>query len=412
MTYSPSLQKASLLIGQSRYDLAEKELRSILVQEPHHVIANRLLATCLLNQHRDIEALEVTSHLVGTHPDDPDNLYMHAISLLHTDKDREAERFIRDAISLYPQDADYFELLSRIYLSRKEWEQALQFANEGLQIDPDHIGCLNTRTMSFTKLNRKEEARQTIDSVLQQDPENAHSHANVGWSKLEQGDYTGAQVHFAEALRLQPSLDYARAGMLEALKAKNLLYRLFLNFFFWLAKFKGKAQWGIIIAFYIGNRLLRTAATTYPVLIPVAILVSLFFYLTWIIEPLFNLFLRLDKYGKYVLNEREIAGANWVGLLLGTALVALGIGYFGGIFDFFALAFFAATMVIPTAHLYSIRTEKEKRIIKPYTIALTGVGLLGLVCMAFNIEAMNMLGTVYLFGIVAFGWVANGLAIR
>jgi tetratricopeptide (TPR) repeat protein len=412
MHIESTLKKAGLLIEQSRYELAEKELRSALIREPQQTAALRMLASCLLNMNRREEALETSSGLLGLQPDEPDNLYIHAVILLGLDRDKEAERYVRDAIRLYPYEASYFEVLSRVYLVRKEWEHALQYANEGLQIDPDHIGCLNARTISLTKLNRKQEASQTIENVLEQDPENAYSHANIGWSKLEQGDHTGAQVHFAEALRLEPGLDYARSGMMEALKAKNIIYKLFLRFFFWMGTLKGKAQWGVVIASYLGFKFLRKAAEANPALIPVAVLVGVFFYLTWIIDPLFNLFLRLDKYGRYILNEKETEGANWVGVLLGITLLALGVWYFASIDDLLLLAIFTGTMVIPIAHLYRVDTPKQKRIIKPYTLILAGIGIAGLICLAFGWAPAYLLGMTYLLGIVAFGWVANALVIK
>jgi len=407
-----TIKRAGILLEQSRYEQAEKELRSALAYEPQHILAIRMLISCQLGQHKNQEALELSQSLIGLQPEDPYNLYIHSVVLLNLERDQEAEPFIREAIGQEPYEADFYDVLARVYFLRKEWETALEYANEGLSIDPSHLGCLNIRTVSLTKLNRKAEAHRTIEDVLQQDPENAYSHANVGWAKLEDGDYEAAQLHFAEALRLEPSLEHARAGMLEALKAKNFFYRGFLQFFFWLGKFKGNTQWAILIGFWLGKNLLQGLAKTYPFLVPVVYLMAFLFYLTWIIEPLFNLFIKLDKYGKHLLNEREQEGANWVGALLGLALVSGLAGWLADIPDFFLLAVFGATMVIPVARLYSVRTEREKRVIRPYTLALAGVGLLGLALAALGIEMASIFLVLYLLGIFLFGWVANGLAIR
>jgi tetratricopeptide (TPR) repeat protein len=412
MILNPQLQRAELLLGQSRYEMAEKELRQVLVHEPENTTALRMLASCLLQTNRKPEALQITQTLLTLEPAEPYNLYMHAIVLAELEKYADAENHIRQAIALYPHEADFFHVLSIIFLNQKRWEEALKAANEGLELDPGHLGCLNIRTTALTKLNRKAEAQATIADVLEQDPDNAWSHSNVGWARLEQGDHRTAQVHFAEALRLNPTLEHARAGMLEALKAKNILYRWFLQFFFWLGKYQGKTQWGIIIAIYIGSRVLNRAARSYPFLMPVVILLAFLIYLTWIINPLFNLLLRLDTYGKHVLTDREKEGAAWVGVSLGVGVLAL-VGWLvtaEGIL--LGLAIFGGTLVLPLSRWFEADTPREQRVFRWYTLGLMAVGVAGLAGYALQQPWAETCGAVYLLGIFVFGWVANALAIK
>lgn len=411
MNTEASIKRAGILLEQSRFQQADKELRSALTYEPQNILAMQMLISCQLGLDKNQEALQLSQSLLGLQPDDSYNLYIHSVVLLNLDRGKEAEPFIREAISQEPYEAAFYEILSRIYLSRKEWEDTLRYANEGLAIDPGHLGCLNMRTMSLTKLNRKQEAIQTIEDVLQQDPDNAYSHTNVGWAKLEQGDHKSAKVHFAEALRLEPSLEHARSGMLEAVKAGNIVYRLFLAFSFWVAKHQSQSQWAIVIGSWLGFRVLRGLAKSYPILMPLVIVVGILFYMTWIIEPLFNLFMRLDKHAKYLLTEKEMEGANWVGAFLAVAIVSA-IASLVIREDLLLISLFAGTMVIPVASLYSADTPKQKRIIKPYTFALAGVGVTGLVLVFLGYEAALTLGSLYLLGIFAFGWIVNGLRIR
>jgi hypothetical protein len=53
-------------------------------------------------------------------------------------------------------------------------------------------------------LGRKGEAGSTIDGTLSREPENSFSHANKGWTLLEQGRRKEALAHFRESLRLEP----------------------------------------------------------------------------------------------------------------------------------------------------------------------------------------------------------------
>ena len=90
--------------------------------------------------------------------------------------------------------------------------------------------------MALVQLGRKDEAQQTLGSALANDPENALTHANQGWALLHRGDHAKALEHFREALRIDPELDWARAGIVEALKARHLIYRVMLRFFLWMGR--------------------------------------------------------------------------------------------------------------------------------------------------------------------------------
>ena len=122
--------------------------------------------------------------------------------------------------------------------------------------------------------------------------------------------------HFREALKLDPNFTYAQSGMLEALKANNIFYRLFLQYSFWMGNLTAKYQWGVIIGFYIGFRLIRALAASNenlrPYLTPIIILLALIMFSTWIITPVSNLFLRFNKYGKHLLGKQDKISANFV----------------------------------------------------------------------------------------------------
>jgi hypothetical protein len=177
---------------------------------------------------------------------------------------------------------------------------------------------------------------------LERAPENAWSHANQGWNCLHKNDPRRAQDHFREALRLEPDLEYARQGMLEALKARNPVYRGMLAYFLWMGRLSTKLQWAFILGTMFGVRAVRTLAEERPelgvVLWPLVGLFYLFIYLSWTAGPMFNLLLRFDRFGRLVLSRDERKATNWFGacvLLLVGALTfwALGnpVGMFGAI---------------------------------------------------------------------------------
>src|SRR5262249_17996730 len=198
----------------------------------------------------------------------------------------------------------------------------------GLALDPEHVGCTNLRAMALVKLGRNAEAGAALADTLANDPENAFSHANQGWALLHQGQPRQALEHFREALRLEPGLEFARAGILEAIKARNPVYGLMLRYFLWMGRLRRGAHWAVILGLYfVFNCVLGNMADANPAwrpwVMPLQVAYIAFVVLTWIAEPLFNLLLRLDRFGRHALTREEIVATNWVGGLLTPALVSL-----------------------------------------------------------------------------------------
>src|SRR5690606_13738189 len=123
-------------------------------------------------------------------------------------------------------------------------------------------------------------------------------------------------VHFKESLKNDPNFDYAQYGMMEALKATNPIYKLFLKYAFWMNNLTSKYQWAVIIGFYIGFRIIRSISENnealQPFLTPLIIILALVAFSTWVITPIGNFFLRFNAYGKFLLDKDEKMSSNFV----------------------------------------------------------------------------------------------------
>jgi tetratricopeptide (TPR) repeat protein len=409
------IQRATQLIEHKRYAEAERLLKDALSQEINNVDALILLSLCKSEANLQQEAIELIKRALSSQADNDYALYLHALYSLKAENYKEAEKFIKSAISFNPKSADYFGLYATLKFNQKEWQSALQLANEGLEIDPENLTSLNIRSSALFKLDKKEEAFTTISKALSQDPENDYTHTNLGWGLLEKKEYKKALEHFREALKQNPSNDSSKAGLVEALKARYIFYRIFLSYAFWIGNMKGKVQWAVIVGFYIGSRLLRIVAneneTLQPFITPIIFLYTLFAVSTWIITPLSNLFLRLNVYGRYALTEDQVKTSNLVG-------VSLSIGVFGIIAYLFnpdllfaMIGFWGITMMIPLASAITPPKKNHKLILSAYTIILALLGLSSILAQAFQGEAGNI-PFVYLGGIFLYGWVANALIIK
>jgi len=106
----------------------------------------------------------------------------------------------------------------------------------------------------------------------------------------------------------------------------------------------------VIVGGWFGVRMLSTTARTNPhlapVIYPIIILYTVFALMTWIASPLFNLILRLNRFGRLALSREETVASNWLGASLALALGMLiwwvvtqeGVGLLGAmVFGFLAI---------------------------------------------------------------------------
>ena len=409
------LERARLLLAQSRPADAEQESMLALAQQPDDPHALALLALSRMQQGKGETALSAAENAVGVAPDEPFFHYVHAHVLRSMERNEDAFRAVKEALRLDPADADIFTLLASIELGRNRWPAALEAAEQALALNPEHVGAANLRAMALVRLGRKAEAMQSVDYALHRAPEDAFSHANQGWNCLHQNDPRRAQEHFREALRLDPTLDYARDGMLEALKARNPVYRVMLAYFLWLGRQSTRFQWVFIIGIYFGGRLARSLSDSQPDLkwlwLPLLGLFYAFVYLSWTAHPMFNLLLRFDRFGRHVLSPDQRVGANWFG-----ATFALAIGSvvwwlaFDSEMGFFS-AIVMAILSICVAATFS-RSGRDRTILGTSTAALA---VIAVAAAWFLIEGNSMGGvfsTTFALGFIAFQLLANGLATR
>lgn len=322
-----NLSRAQLLFEQGRYPMAAEEAGRQLALNPDDPFAHCLLALCLSKMKRHDEAIREAQTAVHLAPDLPNGYYVLGHVLDDVRRFREAEAAAREAIRLDPEDADYYALLSSLRFQQEHWGDALGHAEQGLAREPDNLSCANLRGMALVQMGRREEAGAAIRGTLTKDPENAVAHANQGWAMLHRGDHAGALTHFREALRLKPDMEWARQGILEALRARNPIYRVLLNYFLWMSRLPSQARYGVIFGVYVLPRLLHAFAGSNPALKPLADIVLalylIFAFLTWTARPLFNLTLRLDPVSRYALTTRQIIASNWVGSCFLLAVLGL-----------------------------------------------------------------------------------------
>lgn len=403
---SPNLERGAQLFEIGRYQDAIPYFQKALSENVDDFFPKYYLAQCYLLTDNLEKAYALATELRSLFPNEENIYFLLSQIYLHQENIKEAETNIDKAIELNPYLEDFFGQKAYTLLAKKDFEGALNYANEGLKINAKSIFCLNARTTALTKLNRKEEAKSSIENLLHDSPENAHSHANVGWSLLEHNNTPKALEHFKEALALDPNLEFARSGMVTAIKSKNKIYNLFLRYSFWISKKSEKNQWFVIIGFYLAYRfsvkILSATGLTY-LAIPLMVIYLFVVLGTWIMEPLSNMILLLDSYGKYLLDTKErLSGQLFLGLIVASILAFTSSFILNNTyFTLIGLTCLAAILPITRGALsYNKRPQY-------INLAYGTIMLLAAIIMSLMGSTIGNIGLVVGIMFVGYTWLAN-----
>lgn len=334
MELERTLYKAEHLLKQKRYKEAHTEVNSYLAADPESIPALMVLIQVYLGMDQHGNADTIADQLIQRDPTDPDILFLKALTQVQLGNRKVALKFLNSALAFDPLRAQAHGMIAGIHFQDADFEKALEAANAGLSIDPQNELCLNYRSMTLLRLDRKEEHVYADQQALKSNPMNPLTHASVGYSALQKGEYDKAKDHFREALRIDPENEYARQGMLNAIRATNLYYRFFLKYAFWMEGLKPQVRWAVVIIGYLLMRTLDSYSGEMGAFKPVADLVvtlyMIFAISTWIINPVANIFLRFHSFGKYVLKDEEVRVANLSAALLCVSIFGAAVLY---IFD-------------------------------------------------------------------------------
>jgi tetratricopeptide (TPR) repeat protein len=419
--------RTAVLLEQRRFKEAEQAARKHLADDPDDGFAHAQLAIALSAQGKNKQALAEVQTAVGLSPDEPYCHYVLGVVLAENGELISAADAVREAIRLEPEDPDSFSALASIHMERERWSEALAAAEQGLAIDPENVDCLSVRSNALTHLGRHDDALKTANQALREDPEDAFAHISAAQAHLHAGRRTEALNHFRETLRIDPTMDAARQGILECLKARNVVYRMALHYFLWMSRIGQQARWFWIIGLYVVFRIVKTAGEQYEVLrpltTPLVVLYVLFFFMTWTAQPLFDLLLRLDHEGRMALDREQIRASNLVGGCVLGFVVALLVYAATAWQSALLSAFSFFVMVIPIAATFQSPEGWPRRFMSIYTSICAVCGLLCVVLFpwSWSLEQgsalrnqLNMIlivpGMIFLLGAFLASWVANLVA--
>lgn len=145
-------------------------------------------------------------------------------------------------------------------------------------------------------------------------------------------------------------------------------YIVGLNYSFFISNLTKNYQWGVLIGFFLGFKLLRMIADSNEALEPIfstplIIALALIAFSTWIIRPFSNLFLRFNKYGQFLLDDNEKANSNLVAISFGVSIVGAVLYFVLTDEKMLTVAGFGFTMMLPLGKLFLPSKHKHALLI-------------------------------------------------
>ncbi|MGB7325642.1 MAG: tetratricopeptide repeat protein [Rubripirellula sp.] len=401
---SDRYQRAQMLAGTGRMDLAERDLRQMLAEEPRDAHAHALLALVILpDSARFDEATDEAKMSVGIEPDSPFTHYALAQCYLNRGRYAEAETAILESLRLEPYDADFYTVLARCRLSTQQYQAALDAAEQGLSVDPEHIDCANLRAITLERLGRGDEAISAARTNLARDPDNSLSHAALGWTLVNNGKHQEAQLAFREALRLDPTDEMSRQGLMTAMNNRSFVFRMIHKFYVAMSRLNSKAAMGMIFGAWLLMQILGSLVGRIPALgpliFPILVCYVLFVVLTWIANPLFNTVLRFHPFGQHLLTRTERWASNLMAPCLLLAMFGLFVGWRtdGLVLGVFTGGYWVGVAVIVAA-AFVMPTPQRRMLVGAAGIMIACVPIYGVIRSVLDVSYDPFFGSFQAFG--------------
>ena len=397
--HSDPVDEALEALEDAQPEVALELLTGVLREEPYQGHLFALRALILSDLERLEEAREDVVRALETTPEHPFVHYAAAMLALQEGRVDDAIAAARAAQAIMPDYHDAMLLEARAFGTAGAWADAARIARRVAEEDPE-----NGEAAVFAAVAESVGRDGMLDPekwqrLSERFPLSATARAAAGWTRLRAGGYREARQDFEQALALDPTLPWAREGLVFALKARSPVYGLLLRFFHWSGNFTPRTRnlmaLGAVLAYSVLRRQGEAYPALKPVIIPLLAAYLAFMLLTWLADPLLNLMLFARPDTRRLLQQDERRSGLLVGGALLTALVLVVTGmafkWDGGLRGAFGIGF--ATIAISAVFL-SRGARKRKWLGALALIAVCGGigaaalgGDLSAICLAVSVLA-------------------------
>ena len=312
MSYERAIQLREL----HRQEEAEALFLQYLAGAPEDASAHLELAlTRYQMEGRGKDALESIQTAISLEPEIAEFFGTQSLIYAKIGKDKEALDSAEKAIALDAEMAFGWAAKGAALGSMQKWKLAEEACREALRLDADYEFALNQLAIFLRMQGKVADSSGEVATRLERAAEDPLAHANAGWASFQANDLKQAEEHFQVALRLDPTLEYARMGLRETFKARSFLYRIYLKWVFFLQKYSEKQQLvivlGIFIAYRVGNQFLEKIDMRLA--IGLAVLYAFFAFGSYLANGIGSFLLLKDRTARLTLTKTEKLEGLFVG---------------------------------------------------------------------------------------------------
>jgi len=390
------ISRIEILIDRDKLDDAQQRIAEGLSQYPDSGGLHALQSKIYTERKQIKKAMESIKTAIGCDPNNDYFYYLKAMIHLENDEYKKCNKNIDKALELDPHYAEYYGAKAQVLLSLDRRDEAIETVKKGLELDAHNAYCQNVLSMALTRAGEAGASQKILENQLEQNPENAFTHANMGYQYLRENNLEKAREHFGASLAIDPTNEFAKSGMLSAIKASNFLYRKLLQYGFWMDKIGEANRWAFIIGFVVVVQVL-------PFLLPLYLIIV---FSTWFIGPLSDLIVYFDKYSRYLFSdlERKLTRLNLA--LIAVAATSLGLALVTQNLAFVGTAFGCFMAIVPI-YLYDGKITKNGKLIAILFASI--FVLMGLGTTLYGLAGGNPAtpGMVLFLSVIAYSWVGN-----
>lgn len=201
--------KAEEYYNKGYYDLAEEEIRKDLKKDDKNPQKILLLASILLKQEKEEDALKEYTKYLEIKPGDVDIL-INVSTLYDVRKEFDkAEKYLLLAIKYAPKNDTAHNNLCWVLSEKKEYEKAIEYCKIALEISPGKPFILDSMAYTLEGMGKHDEALDYYNEAISIDPTEPEYYRHIADVYLQKGQKEEAIKNLNEFLDLAPESKYA-----------------------------------------------------------------------------------------------------------------------------------------------------------------------------------------------------------
>ncbi len=189
-------------VAAGRTEDAKKVLQESLDRNPDAHEARLMLASLLVDDERDLQALALLSAAPTSLDPDPRLHVLRGLAALLSGSVDEAIQPLERAADLDGSDAEVLTLLASLYQRAGRSEDAVACYRRAIDADDRHVGAHLDLGLALLSRGEYDQAAPLLERACALQPENAEAHYALGVLRMDSGDDAGA----LESFRIYQSL--------------------------------------------------------------------------------------------------------------------------------------------------------------------------------------------------------------